>query len=37
MILGIFMLGGLVPVPGIDGETFTTLVRQWVSSAALWT
>ena len=20
MILGIFMLGGLVPVPGIDGE-----------------
>jgi preprotein translocase subunit SecY len=29
MILGIFMLGGLVPVPGIDGETFTTLVRQW--------
>ena len=29
MILGIFMLGGLVPVPGIDGETFTDLIRQW--------
>ena len=29
MILGIFMLGGLVPVPGLDGETFTSLVRQW--------
>ena len=29
MILGIFMLGGLVPVPGIDGEKFTTVIRQW--------
>ena len=29
MILGIFMLGGLVPVPGMDGEKFTTLIRQW--------
>ncbi len=29
MILGIFMLGGLVPVPGIDGDKFTTLIRQW--------
>ena len=29
MILGLFMLGGLVPVPGLDGEQFTTLVRQW--------
>ncbi len=29
MILGIFMLGGLVAVPGIDGEKFTTLIRQW--------
>ena len=29
MILGIFMLGGLVPVPGLDGETFTSLIRQW--------
>ncbi|MBR3247271.1 MAG: preprotein translocase subunit SecY [Clostridiales bacterium] len=29
MILGIFMLGGLVPVPGIDGEVFTDVIRQW--------
>mgnify|MGYP002526404977 FL=1 len=29
MILGIFMLGGLVPVPGIDGEQFTSIIRQW--------
>ena len=29
MILGIFMLGGLVPVPGIDGEQFTSVSRQW--------
>ena len=29
MILGIFMLGGLVPVPGIDGEKFTSVIRQW--------
>lgn len=29
MILGIFMLGGLIPVPGLDGETFTSLIRQW--------
>ena len=29
MILGIFMLGGLVPVPGMDGEKFTSLIRQW--------
>ncbi len=29
MILGIFMLGGLVPVPGIDGEQFTSVIRQW--------
>ncbi len=29
MILGIFMLGGLVPVPGIDGEKFTAVIRQW--------
>ena len=29
MILGIFMLGGLVPVPGIDGEKFTNVIRQW--------
>ena len=29
MILGIFMLGGLVPVPSIDGKTFTSLVQQW--------
>ena len=29
MILGIFMLGGLVPVPGIDGAEFTTVSRQW--------
>ena len=28
MILGIFMLGGLVPVPGMDGEKFTALVRR---------
>ncbi|SCW37059.1 protein translocase subunit secY/sec61 alpha [Ruminococcaceae bacterium YRB3002] len=29
LILGIFMLGGLVPVPGLDGEKFTELVRNW--------
>ena len=29
MILGIFMLGGLVPVPGIDGEIFKSLIQQW--------
>jgi len=29
MILGIFMLGGLVPVPGLDGEAFTNVIRQW--------
>jgi preprotein translocase subunit SecY len=29
MILGIFMLGGLVPVPGLDGEKFTEVIRQW--------
>ena len=29
MILGIFMLGGLVPVPGLDGEKFTAVIRQW--------
>ena len=29
MILGIFMLGGLVPVPGIDGEKFTSVIQQW--------
>ena len=29
LILGIFMLGGLVPVPGLDGDKFTELVRQW--------
>ena len=29
MILGIFMLGGLVPVPGIDGAEFTRVIQQW--------
>ncbi len=29
MILGIFMLGGLVPVPGMDGEKFKSLIMQW--------
>ena len=29
LILGIFMLGGLVPVPGLDGDKFTELVHQW--------
>ena len=29
MILGIFMLGGLVPVSGIDGEEFNSVLRQW--------
>ena len=29
LILGIFMLGGLVPVPGLDGEKFSELVRNW--------
>ena len=28
-ILAIFMLGGLVPVPGLDGTKFTELVKQW--------
>ena len=29
VMLGIFMLGGLVPMPGLDGEKFTELVRNW--------
>ena len=29
LILGIFMLRGLVPVPGLDGDKFTELVHQW--------
>ena len=29
MILGIFMLGGLIPVPGMDGDKFTDLIQQW--------
>jgi preprotein translocase subunit SecY len=29
MILGIFMIGGLIPVPGMDGEKFTQLIQQW--------
>lgn len=29
MILGIFMLGGLVPVPCIDGKQFTSILQQW--------
>ena len=29
MILGIFMLGGLIPVPGMDGDKFTQLIQQW--------
>ena len=29
MILGIFMLGGLVPVPAIDGKQFTSILQTW--------
>ena len=29
LLLGVFMLGGLIPVPGIDGTKFTELVKQW--------
>ena len=29
LILGVYMIGGLVPVPGIDREAFTVLVRNW--------
>jgi len=29
MILGIFMLGGLVAVPAIDGKQFTTILQTW--------
>ncbi|MCQ2527912.1 MAG: preprotein translocase subunit SecY [Saccharofermentans sp.] len=28
-IMGLYMIGGLVPVPGIDRATFTSLVRNW--------
>ena len=29
MILGLFMLGGLVPVPAIDGAKFTSILQTW--------
>ena len=29
MILGLFMLGGLVPVPAIDGKQFTSILQTW--------
>ncbi len=29
IILGIYQLGGLIPVPGIDREIFTGLVKNW--------
>ena len=29
IILGLYQLGGLIPVPGIDREVFTGLVRNW--------
>lgn len=29
LILAIYQVGGLIPVPGLDRETFTTLVRGW--------
>lgn len=29
LILGLYMLGGLVPVPGIDRTEFTSLVQRW--------
>ena len=35
MILGIFMLGGLVAVPGLDGEKFTTVIKQWGQLASI--
>ena len=35
MIMGLFMLGGLVPVPGIDGEKFTSVIRQWGQLASI--
>ncbi|MBR2294202.1 MAG: preprotein translocase subunit SecY [Clostridiales bacterium] len=29
LILGLYMLGGLVPVPGLDRAEFTSLVQRW--------
>lgn len=29
IIVGIYMLGGLIPVPGINREIFTSLVKNW--------
>ena len=29
MILGLFMLGGLIPVPCIDGTQFTSILQTW--------
>ncbi len=29
LILALYQLGGLVPVPGLDREAFTSLVRNW--------
>lgn len=29
LILALYQLGGLVPVPGLDREVFTSLVRNW--------
>ena len=29
LILGLYELGGLVPVPGINAARFTELVRGW--------
>ena len=29
IILGVYMIGGLVPVPGMDREVFSGLVQQW--------
>ncbi len=29
MILGLFMIGGLVPVPGIDAKEFSSILQQW--------
>ena len=35
LILGLYELGGLVPVPGINGAAFTSLVQNWGQIGAM--
>ena len=35
LILGLYMLGGLVPVPGINAAAFTNLVQNWGQIGAM--